>query len=565
MDLCRDCHGFAQAVSQGLEQWPGQDSFLNVDRLQAESRHCRLCKMIYDYICDGPQKLMSYKFLSLTYRAFHTSYSDIPYTCVAFWGFDPPCIDIAVWSDEGSPAALSGKFCTEPPLPSDNCPEAFAFIRSWIQTCSQEHDLCKGTLSKSFTNEAAGPELPTRILDVGPLGHESVSLLETNGQRGEFCALSYCWGPEGTQTLVTTRDTINDHLNGIQFKTLPKTFQDAVVVTRQLGIRYLWIDSLCIIQGDKDDWTEESAKMSAVYQNAYLVIAASGAANPKEGCFSTKGRCPTAVEVPYYLAEGQTAGSIKLSMRIYGVGSPSRGPLAERGWALQEWYLGRRVLHYMPNGMSWKCKMLESNERHAYDMEHYGDAWDNIVVQFSHRKLTYKKDRLAALEGLAQAHLERTNDEYSFGIFESGIPEQLSWMMESRAKASEDLTDVPHWSWASKGGSKIFWAKPTYELRPIHHTRAVFESSGIIKVDGFVAQSGTSIIKSSKSARTRKRRFQDLLSLLGRFRKDSLHWIKIVSRHTRAIGIAAFDREHYAKVHILFLNQWIGYEDCASL
>ncbi|KAL7801012.1 heterokaryon incompatibility domain-containing protein [Trichoderma afarasin] len=560
MDLCRDCHGFAQAVSQGLKQWPGLDSFLNVDRLRAESRNCRLCKMIYDYIFDGPQKLMSYHCSGLTYRTFHGFDPDIPYTCVIFLGDDRPCIQIAVWSDDGSPAALSGNFCTEPPLPRDNCPEAFDFIKSWMQTCSQEHDLCKGTLSKSFPNDSAGPQLPTRILDVGPLNHGSVSLLETNGQRGEFCALSYCWGPEGTQTLITTRDTIDDHINGIQFNSLPKTFQDAVIVTRQLDIRYLWIDSLCIIQGDKDDWTKESAKMSAVYQNAHLVIAASGAANPKEGCFSIKRRCPTTVEVPYYLAEGQTAGFLKLSMRIHGDETPIWGPLSERGWALQEWYLARRVLHYMPDGMSWKCKMLESGERCRYDMQQYSRSWGDVLQEYSRRKLTYKKDRLAALKGLARAHLERTNDEYSFGIFESRILEELPWMIERKAKASEDLADVPHWSWASKGGSKNFWPKPTYEWRLIHHTRAVFESSGIIKVDGFVAQSRTSIIESRKSARTRKRIFQDLLSLVGCYRKDSLHWIQIVSGHSRTIGIAAFDREHYTKVYILFLKQWRDYQ-----
>ncbi|EHK26995.1 uncharacterized protein TRIVIDRAFT_118660, partial [Trichoderma virens Gv29-8] len=197
--------------------------------------------------------------------------------------------------------------------------------------------------------------LPTRVLDVGTTNHESVSLLETNGQRGDFCALSYCWGPEGTQTMITTKDNINDHLSGIQFSNLPKTFQDAVTITRELGIRYLWIDSLCIIQGDKRDWMKESAKMAGVYQNAHLVIAASGATNPKQGCFSNKRRCPTVVEVPYYSAEGQEAGSMKLSMRIYGNESPAWGPLVKRGWVLQEWYLARRVLHYMPSGISWKC------------------------------------------------------------------------------------------------------------------------------------------------------------------------------------------------------------------
>lgn len=406
-----------------------------------------------------------------------------------------------------------------------------------------------------------GPELPTRILDVGPLNHESVSLLETNGQRGKFCALSYCWGPAGTQTLINSRDNIKDHLNGIQFSSLPKTFQDAVTITRELGIRYLWIDSLCIIQDDKSDWMKESVKMAGVYQKAYLVIAASGTANPKQGCFSTKRRCSTTVEVPYYSAEGQTAGSIKLSMRIHGDESPSRGPLAERGWALQEWILAPRVLHYMPSGMSWKCKTLQSGERYQYDMAQYSGLWEDILWQYNKRKLTHKEDRLIALEGLARAYLEETNDRYSLGIFESRLPEQLLWMMKKRTQTSEDLTDVPHWSWASRGGRKIFWARYGNKWQPIHHTRAVFESSGIIKVDGFVAQSRTSIIKSRKFAGTRKRIFQDLLSLVGWLREDSLHWIQIGSRHTRIIGIAAFDRAHYTKVHILFLDQWRDYKE----
>ncbi|KAL6798283.1 heterokaryon incompatibility domain-containing protein [Trichoderma sp. SZMC 28012] len=551
MDLCCDCHGFAQAISQGLRQWPGLDFFLNVDRLRAESRNCRLCKMIYEYIFDDPQEEAPYEGRGIFYSSFDNIVSRTQLTCVRLLNETMSCIEIATWSDEGSVAALSGNFCTEPPLPSDNCPEAFAFIKSWIQRCSQEHDLY----------EIMGPELPTRILDVGPLNHESVSLLETNGQRGKFCALSYCWGPAGTQTLINSRDNIKDYLNGIKFSSLPKTFQDAVIITRELGLRYLWIDSLCIIQDDKSDWMKESVKMAGVYQKAYLVIAASGAANPKQGCFSTKRRCSTTVEVPYYLAEGQTAGSIKLSMRIYGDESPSRGPLAERGWALQEWILAPRVLHYMPSGMSWKCKTLQSGERYQYDMAQYSGLWEDILWQYNKRKLTHKEDRLIALEGLARAYLEETNDRYSLGIFESRLPEQLLWMMKKRTQTSEDLTDVPHWSWASRGGRKIFWARNGNKWQPIHHTRAVFESSGIIKVDGFVAQSRTSIIKSRKFAGTRKRIFQDLLSLVGWLREDSLHWIQIGSRHTRIIGIAAFDRAHYTKVHILFLDQWRDYKE----
>ncbi|KAL7914087.1 heterokaryon incompatibility domain-containing protein [Trichoderma velutinum] len=561
MDLCRDCHGFAWAVSQGLHIWPGLDSFWNVDRLRAESHNCRLCKMICDHIFADAKEEVPYQCSKLFYMPFHKKKFGIPVTSVVLRSQKPIDIKIAVWSDDGSPAAISGKFCTEPPLPSDNCPEAFAFIRSWIQACSQKHELCKRSPSKSYLDEAVGPKLPTRILDVGPRNHESVSLFETNDQRGEFCALSYCWGPEGTQTLITTRDNINDHLSGIKFSSLPKTFQDAVIITRELGIRYLWIDSLCIIQGDKSDWMKESTKMAGVYQNAYLVIAASGAANPKEGCFSTERRCSTTVEIPYYPVEGQAAGSIKLSMRIYGEESPSRGPLAQRGWALQEWYLARRVLHYMPSGISWKCKMFESGERGRYDMAQYSKSWESILEQYSDRKLTHKEDRLAALEGLAQARLEGTNDGYKFGIFESRILEQLLWMMEKRARTSEDLLDMPHWSWASKGGSKVFWTDPSSDWQPIQRTRAIIEPFDILRVDGYMAQSRTSIAKSRISTQTSEQMLPNLLTLMGSTREGSLYWIQTKFRQTtRTIGTAAFDRAHYAKVYILYLQRWRGYE-----
>ena len=189
----------------------------------------------------------------------------------------------------------------ELPLPSDKCPEAFALIASWLEECRQGHKACKTTIAGTTVDENHGPRLPTRVLDVGCGGSEDISLVETNTQdRGNYCALSYCWGPPGTPSLLTTRGNLSDHLEGIKFSKLPKTFQDAVTITRELGIRYLWIDGLCIIQRDEEDWAIESAQMAEVYQNACLVIAAAGAAHPGEGCFSGKSRSRAAVKCPYY-------------------------------------------------------------------------------------------------------------------------------------------------------------------------------------------------------------------------------------------------------------------------
>ncbi|KAL7948730.1 heterokaryon incompatibility domain-containing protein [Trichoderma barbatum] len=562
MDLCRDCHSFAWAVSQKLKTWAGMDSFWDEVRFRAGSWNCRLCEMIYNYIFDNPDiyKVVPSSCSYLRYHSFDGCSTVLPSTCVSLVDDgNQGTVEISVWSDIGSPAALSGKICTEPPLPNDNCPEMYAFIRSWIQICSQEHELCRSARSKAYLDEIVGPKLPTRVLDVGTANHEAIYLIETNGQRGDFCALSYCWGREGTQALVTTRGNIKDHLNGIKFSGLPKTFQDAVTITRELGIRYLWIDSLCIIQGDKSDWATESAKMSGVYQKAYLVIAASGAENPKEGCFSQRRRCSTSVEVPYYSPEGQAAGSMRLSMRIHGKESPIWGPLNKRGWALQEWFLARRVLHYMPSGLSWSCEMLQTGERYQYDMERWTDDWETILMLFCQRKLTHKEDRLVALEGLAQANVETTHDRYHLGLFESSLPEGLLWTVYDEAQISEDLADMPHWSWASKGGSKTFWVTQGSKWKSLQHTQVIIDQTGVLKVDGFVAQCRTTIAKSRKKVCTNQQRYHDLLSSVRYQRTDALFWIQTISKRTRTIGVAIFDRERFARVRILFLKRWMDY------
>lgn len=148
-----------------------------------------------------------------------------------------------------SSAALSGNICTLPQLASENSPEAFAFINSLLKTCLREHEACKKAMANALIDETLGPKLPTRVSDIGEINCGHIHLVETNGQHGNFCALSYCWGPKGTHTMIITRDNIEHRFNGIRFDSLPRAFQDAVIVTHEIGVRYLWIDSLCIIQG----------------------------------------------------------------------------------------------------------------------------------------------------------------------------------------------------------------------------------------------------------------------------------------------------------------------------
>jgi hypothetical protein len=93
--------------------------------------------------------------------------------------------------------------------------------------------------------------LPRRVLDVGSIIDSTIFLLISEDRKARYAALSYCWG--GPQEVVAKEDTWVAMTQGITLSVLPKTIQDAVTVTRRLGLRYLWVDALCIKQDSKED------------------------------------------------------------------------------------------------------------------------------------------------------------------------------------------------------------------------------------------------------------------------------------------------------------------------
>jgi Heterokaryon incompatibility protein (HET) len=112
-------------------------------------------------------------------------------------------------------------------------------------------------------------------------------LLESGGKHGRYVALSHCWG-KSPRTVLTSK-TLEDLKNpGIAISYLPKTFRDAVQITRKLRVRYLWIDSFCILQDSVIDWEEEATKMADVYRNSYITISASDSKDSFAGCFPSR-------------------------------------------------------------------------------------------------------------------------------------------------------------------------------------------------------------------------------------------------------------------------------------
>ncbi|MCJ1444599.1 MAG: hypothetical protein MMC23_005101 [Stictis urceolatum] len=151
--------------------------------------------------------------------------------------------------------------------------------------------------------------LPTRVLDIGDgVQSDEIRLLETSRRSGTYAALSHCWGR--SKHVITTQATLAEWRKVIIFEQLPKTFQDAVVITRRLGLRYLWIDSLCIIQDDRTQWEYESALMGEVYRNAYFTIVAAYSVNGDGECLQNRSRSSAdAIKLPFRSSEGDSAGS----------------------------------------------------------------------------------------------------------------------------------------------------------------------------------------------------------------------------------------------------------------
>jgi hypothetical protein len=177
----------------------------------------------------------------------------------------------------------------------------------------------------------------------GDDGSRLISLAEASLITSEYLALSHCWG-KGI-TLRTTTTTLDSFRISIAWESLPKTFQHAIQVTRELGFGFLWIDSLCIIQDDPEDWNVESAKMAGIYNIATLTIMAASASDSQGGCFQSPSPDVEAVHIPYTAGDGTTELSISLSQPPLGYRKAvSLGPLFQRAWVFQEQLLSKRKL-----------------------------------------------------------------------------------------------------------------------------------------------------------------------------------------------------------------------------
>jgi hypothetical protein len=201
--------------------------------------------------------------------------------------------------------------------------------------------------------------MPTRVLDVESDDSDLVYLRESKSlsthQTPPYVMLSHCWGP--SQPFTTTKENLKSRINGITLLDMPQTFQNAVFLTRALGLRYLWIDSLCIIQNDIDDWNSESTSMMALYS----------AAADSEGFLQPRETTLVSLAQKSYVAKLQPPEAQRLGHTRDGlVGEP----LSTRAWCLQERLLSNRMVLFGKEQIYWECQgRLASEEGECFPCE----------------------------------------------------------------------------------------------------------------------------------------------------------------------------------------------------
>lgn len=368
---------------------------------------------------------------------------------------------------------MFAKFGNEDPAVAEK------LIRDWLHKCDELHTACASTTS---------PFLPTRVLDVQDPTYIRLCVSGEDKQHGQYACLSHCWG--GGVPICTMRSTLQSYQdNGILWSNLPLSFQHAVDMTRRLGLRYLWIDSLCIVQDDIEDWRTDGSKMSDTYSKAYITFAATSAGQSTEGFYRDRSLHRNEHYRTHNLSNTKNDGHPYNIIVCEGLPRADSSflegklPLLNRAWAFQERLLSRRVVHFADDVLYWECQIVlacETNDRigqgftvdalmklaKSKDQPEFPQddrippetrldvvkKWHTIIEHYSRCNLTYHNDRLPALQGVTRRVQAERCCKYYAGLWEDSLTLDLLWMTLSPSAHQSDSShtyQAPSWSWAS--------------------------------------------------------------------------------------------------------------------
>ncbi|KAG8157042.1 hypothetical protein KVR01_013032 [Diaporthe batatas] len=327
---------------------------------------------------------------------------------------------------------------------------AFSTLDQWLSHCQTEHTKC---------NSWSGGTLPRRVLEIQSVQPLCVRVVENCSQKEKYACLSYRWGPE-TKSKSLNKGNLEKYKAAIPQDKLYPLVKDAITAADRLGLRYIWIDSYCILQDDTEDWETEAANMASMFSTS----------KPEDLGAQVTERGGESVFVRKRLS------------------NPS-GTTLDRAWVFQERLLSNRVIYFTKHEVAWECR-----ERSWCECESCNDEfsswlgppsvpkvlqqlkWEDIAKVYDSKILTEEKDRLPALAGVARRHGELRGWTYLAGLWKEEIPTALLWKKLGHKGARplrQQLEVAPTWSWASLPRGKLFFhGRPLTSVRLIGYNRS---------------------------------------------------------------------------------------------
>ncbi|KAK5991269.1 hypothetical protein PT974_09549 [Cladobotryum mycophilum] len=390
--------------------------------------------------------------------------------------------------------------------------EYVAAIKKWVEDCANNHGpKCCMTVSKAERVDPYDVPLPSRCIDVG--GSGDIVLRDCAGVRGSYITLSHRWTDE-TQQSKTTKNNWGLRLHGLEFDNLSKSLNEVISFTRQLGVRYIWIDSICIIQDDPADLHKELLNMAQYYQNSLFTLASEIGTKHTNGLLRLPNQIDKLIQLPY-MDSGKQRGNLYVYKQKWKtndryLSEVGRSELLSRGWVFQEWFLSGRIVHFAPSDTYLECRSqrplsvrnqkievfsiesksaarksdLDSTKystlRLGFKSEFHIDAelsfdmWYGLAQSYAQLHLTKASDHLNAIAGIASeftqavANLYSTRDElisasspsrsdsdphmaYISGLWLPDINHGLLWRA-MHEDSGQCGCGSPSWSWLSLAG-----------------------------------------------------------------------------------------------------------------
>ncbi|KAK5677194.1 hypothetical protein LTS10_010383 [Elasticomyces elasticus] len=365
-------------------------------------------------------------------------------------------------------------------------------IKEWMRTCGEEHHLC------------AIPPASVSPLRVVEVSNHRAKVVYSDGVVAPYLTLSHCWGSSPVIRLL--RENIHALQEDIPWTSLSKTFQDAILLTWRLGFRYIWIDSLCILQDSTEDWEFHASRMAQIYSNSQLTLSADGGTDGSHGLFSDRSQEP--YNLRSFDAPPIHNADLWRSKRLDGkdrdgcirtfevILKPPHGlyqncrpkePLLNRAWVFQEQILSPRIVHFASGELYFECishltcecsrwslrtksHQWETRWRKAHAVllgqdpmvpeQHFQpenrkkifdfEAYRGLVEAYTELDITKELDRVPALSGVTFGR----RDEYLAGMWRSLLIECLHWYPVSQSISNvmahrPNIYRAPTWSWAS--------------------------------------------------------------------------------------------------------------------